>query len=221
MYLNEAGGELKGRGLDLTGLKFGKLTVVEKTGLKKNGSFEWLCICDCGNEKKVITPSLRNGNTKSCGCYHVESAKMKDNKFKKHGMHNTPTYKTWQQMKSRCYDTSNFSYSFYGAKGITVCDRWIESFENFLEDMGVRPPRTSIDRIDNSKGYFKENCRWQTVKQQANNRTSSVRVFINGEYLTVEQYAKDLRLTDSGARSRLRKEFKRLGNVFVKEGDVK
>lgn len=219
MYLNEIGGELKGRGHDLSGMRFGKLIVDKKTGGMRNGSFEWLCLCDCGNKTTSTTPSLRSGNKRSCGCLHSESARNKDIKSRKHGMWNTPTYKTWQQMKSRCNDTTNASYKSYGGKGINVCDSWLKSFENFLSDMGVRPKGMTIDRIDNSKGYFKENCRWQTPKEQANNRRSNVIVYHNGNKLTVEEYSKLINLSDSGARFRLKKEFNRIGNVFIKESD--
>ena len=219
MYLNDVGGELKGRGLDLSNMRFGKLIVTKKTGSMRNGNFEWECICDCGNKTTSITASLRNGNKRSCGCLHLESAKNKDIKSKKHGMWNTPTYKTWQQMKSRCNDKSNASYKSYGSKGISVCDSWLESFENFLSDMGVRPKGMTIDRIDNSKAYFKENCRWQTPKEQANNRRSNVIVYNNGNKLTVEKYSKLINLSDSGARFRLKKEFNRIGNIFIKESD--
>ena len=219
MYLNEVGGKLKGRGVDLAGIRFGRLMVVGKTGGMRNGSFEWECICDCGNKTVSTTPLLNNGSKKSCGCLHLDSARNKKIKHKKHGMWNTKTYKTWQQMKSRCYDESNASYSTYGADGITVCDAWKNSFENFLSDMGVRPSGMTIDRIDNSKGYFKENCRWQTPKEQANNRRSNVIVYNNGNKLTVEEYAKLINLSDSGARFRLKKEFRRIGNIFIKESD--
>ena len=219
MYLNEVGGVLKGRGVDLRGLRFGRLTVIGKAGGTKNSSVEWLCMCDCGKKTTSTTTLLNRGSKKSCGCLHLDSAKNKETKHKKHGMRNTRTYKTWQQMKSRCYDESNASYPFYGAVGITVCDEWRESFSKFLLDMGVRPDGMTIDRIDNSKGYFKENCRWQTHKEQANNRRSNVFVYDDCGQLTVEEYAKMNNLSDSGARSRLKKEFKRVGNVFIKESN--
>lgn len=219
MYLNDVGGMLKGRGVDLSGLIFGRLTAIKKTGSMRNGSFEWECICDCGNKTISITPSLNNGSKKSCGCLHLDSAKNKDIKYKKHGMWNTPTYKTWQQMKARCNDKLNSSYQSYGGKGIKVCDSWAESFEAFLSDMGERPKGMTIDRIDNSFGYSRENCRWQTCKQQANNRSTNVVVYLNSNKLTVEEYAKMINLSDSGARFRLKKEFIRIGNVFIKESD--
>lgn len=89
---------------------------------------------------------------------------------KKHGMAMTPTYHVWQGMKTRCYNKNFHAYPNYGARGITVCDRWLESFENFYEDMGEKPHKKSLDRIDNSKGYSKENCRWATNEEQQRNR---------------------------------------------------
>lgn len=219
MYLKECGGKLKGRGKDLTGLRFSKLIVVGKSETQEKGSITWDCICDCGNKTFAKTAILNTGYKKSCGCLHGESARNKDVKKRKHGMWNTPTYKTWIMMKSRCYDQNNESYPYYGAVGINVCDEWRASFENFLKDMGVRPKGMTIDRIDNSRGYSKNNCRWQTPKQQANNRSSNVMVYLNGNKLTVQDYSKLINLSDSGARFRLKKEFKRIGNVFIKESD--
>lgn len=219
MYLKECGGKLKGRGGDLIGKRFTKLLVTGKSEIQEKGSVTWDCICDCGNKTTAKTAILNFGYKKSCGCLHGESARNKDIKKTKHGMCNTPTYKTWIMMKSRCYDQKNESFYNYGAVGVTVCDEWRVSFENFLSDMGVRPSGMTIDRIDNSKGYFKENCRWQTPKEQANNRRSNVVVYYNGDKLTVEEYAKLINLSDSGARFRLKKEFNRVGNIFIKESD--
>jgi len=103
--------------------------------------------------------------------------------IKRHGMYSTPTYKTWQQMKSRCTDPSNASYKYYGAKGITYCAEW-NDFINFLEDMGERHKGYTLDRLDNSVGYCKINCRWQTPKEQANNRTNNVHVLWEGGIYT-------------------------------------
>jgi len=219
MYLKECGGELKGRGKNLLGMKFTKLTVVGKSKVQEKGSITWDCICDCGNKTSAKTAILNFGYKKSCGCLHGESARSKETKKRKHGMWNTPTYKTWVMMKSRCYDTNNESYYNYGAVGITVCDSWKNSFEEFLSDMGVRPKGMTIDRIDNSKGYFKENCRWQTAKQQANNRRTNVFIIHEGKKISVEDYSKILNITDSGVRFRLKRDFKRVGNTFIKESD--
>lgn len=103
--------------------------------------------------------------------------------LKKHGLYQSSTYKTWQQMKARCTNPLNNSFKFYGAKGITYDPRW-EAFSNFLEDMGLRPTGKTLDRIDNNKPYTKSNCRWLTPKEQANNRTNNIKVLVNGEIFT-------------------------------------
>lgn len=153
--------------MDLTGTVYGRLTAIEPTdGRIAAGSVIWLCRCECGNEVMVPTNRLRSGNTRSCGCLFADSH------FRKHGMSYSVEYKTWQAMKSRCQDSNNGRFSDYGGRGITVCERWLESFENFFEDMGLRPGKGySIERRDNDAGYSPENCHWATdVEQRANQR---------------------------------------------------
>ena len=152
--------------IDITGQKFGRLTAT--TQLKSShGKATWVCICDCGATKIVLSESLRRGKTKSCGCLRKEAA---GKQFTTHGKTGTPEYASWQNMHSRCYNPANKAYWRYGAKGIDVCSRW-KSFEKFLADMGEKPsPEYSIDRIDNSKGYYPDNCRWATATEQVRNR---------------------------------------------------
>jgi len=158
---------------DLTGRRFGKLTVLKhERVVGKN--HQWMCICDCGNEKVIAVSSLRSGATKSCGCLAKETSKRVHTK---HGYSGSRTYETWKGMHGRCSNPRNRAYQNYGGRGIDVCARW-GSFENFVKDMGECPENHSIDRIDNSKGYTPDNCRWaSTTVQNRNRRNNSYHSF--------------------------------------------
>jgi len=158
--------------MDLVGQKYGRLTVLEEVpkpdSLKGKYRRYWNCKCDCGNEKTVEHGRLRCGMTKSCGCLSIET--VRDRSIT-HNMSSSSEYQCWSTMKKRCYNPNSHKYKDYGARGILVCDRWLNSFENFIEDMGLKPsPGHSIDRVYNEKGYFKDNCRWANHRQQAINR---------------------------------------------------
>lgn len=165
--------------IDLTGQKFGRLTVIERAGKTNHGAAKWACRCDCGNETVVIGDELRKGNTASCGCYAKEKAietakRYIAGKNKSHGKAGTPIYKEWSEMKRRCLNPKDNSFKNYGDRGITVCERWRNSFEAFYEDVSKLPhfgeKGYSLDRINNNGNYEPNNVRWATAKQQANNR---------------------------------------------------
>ena len=159
------------------GTRFGRLVVVKR--VENDGEMARVeCLCDCGNTTVVRTTSLRAGKTLSCGCYGKE---RRGELSKTHGMHNTPTYRSYHGMIQRCYNENNSRYPQYGGRGIIVCDRWKESFENFLEDMGERPEGLTIDRKDVDGNYEKDNCRWATDAEQAANKQNTRYTRVGGK----------------------------------------
>lgn len=177
-------GDVVAKVKNLTGKKFGKLTVLGRLENTKNGKTKWLCLCECGKKTSVIGCQLTSGKTQSCGCKKFESHN------KVHGMTKTDIHNKWLQIKQRCYDKNCKTYKMYGAKGIKMCDEWridFVSFMNWSYKNGYREG-LSIDRIDNSKGYSPENCRWVEWIEQANNRTSNIRFTYNGETKNLKQW---------------------------------
>jgi len=197
---------MKPRGLtaiDRTGQRIGKLVVVKRAANKVEGSVKracWLCKCDCGNEIIVSSHSLNkalkgDGGTRSCGCLTKE-------KPIKHGLYNSRIYRTWATMIQRCTNPNNTGYKSYGGRGITVCEEWLD-FSNFYADMGERPKGKTLDRTNNSLGYSKENCRWATRKEQANNRRTNLFIIFNRAKKTLPQWANITGLTVSCLRRRI------------------
>ena len=166
--------------IDLTGKTFGRLTVKEKKG-NSGGKSLWLCSCSCGAERVVRGVHLRNGRQVSCGCYRSENTARQKTK---HGHarkgHLSSTYTVWQNMMYRCKPENADKYPHY--KNITVCKEW-HQFDCFLRDMGERPEGLTIDRIDGSLGYFKENCRWVDMATQNRNRKDNVWVSVGNQVM--------------------------------------
>lgn len=171
------------------GDKYNFLTAIRFDHRGKYGQQFWLFKCDCGNKKVIAVEDVKRGTTKSCGCMRRELLKESATT---HGMKKTPEYDAWGHMKQRCLNKKNKYYKNYGARGIKVCSRWRNSFENFFEDMGKRPKGTSIDRIDNNGNYEPNNCRWTSWKQQNNNKRSSHLLTFGGKTMTIAQWASEL-----------------------------
>ena len=174
--------------VDITGEKIGKWNVIEKDINNKTKDLRYICRCECGNIKSVTGTSLNNGKSKSCGCSTLQAIASAK---RTHGMSGTTEYNIWHKMKSRCTNKNEINYSDYGGRGITVCDRWINSFENFIKDMGKRPsPSHTIDRINNDDGYCPENCRWATPIEQASNKSNSFLINIGDITDTISGWAR-------------------------------
>lgn len=185
--------------VDYSGKVFGSWTVISFHGYGTQKHQIWICKCQCGTIKPVFIGSLRSGRSFSCGCLAIS---RRIPQLLRHGMAGTPSYKSWHQMHQRCLGKGG--HDRYVLKKITVCERWA-SFENFYNDMGDRPPNMTLDRIDNSKGYFPENCRWASRKTQSNNRDVSLKSVVFGELLTPSEAARKHGKHISGIRHRLRK----------------
>lgn len=187
--------------------RFGMFTVIgegDPIQTKSHPLRRAMCRCDCGEIRLVQPAKLKSGHHQSCGCLAAEQAREQ---FTKHGGSGTPEYSTWRAMQERCHNPSHVSWAQYGGRGIFVCERWRgpDGFLHFTEDMGPRPERTTIDRIDGAKGYEPGNCRWATAKDQSANRRNSILLTFNGETLPLSEWTERLGCGKNTIDERLRR----------------
>lgn len=177
--------------ISMEGKTYGRLTVLSAVGRGKDGQVTWSCACSCGNTSIVGGGELRRGNTSSCGCLARELTSKRSTKHgdTRRGQY-SPEHRAWTSMLQRCRNETSSSYRDYGARGISVCDRW-SVYENFIADMGRKPASMfCIDRIDNDGNYEPGNCRWATRVQSENNKRSNRRVSVYGLTMTVAEWAR-------------------------------
>lgn len=192
---------------DLTGLKFGELSVVDFSHTDCRGTSHWLCKCDCGAWAVVTTNHLKSGHTKTCGHANITLPNHKDGYYP--ARDNTRLYAVWLGMKSRCYNPNSNSYSRYGGRGIQVCEEWM-MFANFCEwalengyDKSAPFGKCTLDRIDVNGNYEPSNCRFVDFSTQANNRSSNRYATINGETDTIANWARRLGLRQKTVTQRM------------------
>ena len=179
-----------GNFIDLTGQKFGRLTVIERAGNNKCRTDAWLCKCSCGEERVIDSRRLTSGNTKSCGCYKAEYIRVAR---QKHGKSRTKIYTKWKTMKDRCYNPKSNQYKNYGARGIITDTRWKDDFQVFYDDVSKLPhfgeEGYSLNRIDNDGNYELSNIEWATNIEQQNNKRNNHLIEYNGKTQTLTQWA--------------------------------
>jgi hypothetical protein len=202
---------------DLTGQIFGRLAVLSFIGRfkkPKSYSYLWLCKCNCGKQTQADASHLRRGHTTSCGCYDRERRVTHGHAQRKK---QSREYQTWRNIKNRCLNPNWPQFELYGGRGITICERWKDNFENFLTDMGKRPSGMEIDRFpDNNGNYEPGNCRWTTAKQQCRNMRSNRLITIDGETLTLAEWIEHSPLNAGAIRSRIYKGWPPRDALFAK-----
>jgi hypothetical protein len=181
--------------------RYGRLSVISEVE-KKKGARQVSAVCDCGVVKTYNLGALSRRRTSSCGCLNMESRLSSGSHFNTKGGEHTGAYRSWASMKQRCLDPAAENYADYGGRGISVCERWLD-FEGFFADMGSRPLRKSIDRINPNGNYELSNCRWATVKQQSNNRRNNRWITHDGQSKTVSQWSSLAGIEESLIRNRI------------------
>jgi len=165
--------------IDLTGQKFGRLTVIKRVENDKRLKASWQCKCVCGNIKSILSQSLISGKTKGCGCLNST-----------HHMTKTPEYVAWQDMRNRCYREKTTKFKHYGGRGITVCDEWRNDFMAFFKHIGPRPTNEhSLERINNNGNYEPNNVKWASQMEQCNNKRNNCTITLHGHTMTLRQWS--------------------------------
>ena len=205
---------------DITRQKFGKLRALRPLGCGKDRKQRWQCRCSCGTVVIVRLDHLTQGRVKSCGCLRRKVAaqtQKRRHRLARMGVVYAPApprviksspyargYYAWRDAIRRCTDPNDPGYGNYGGRGIKMCSRWLESFKNFLEDMGAAPPGLTIDRIDNDGDYEPGNCRWTTWEVQQNNKRTNCYVWLDGERMTLTQAARRYEMKPTIVHGRVR-----------------
>jgi hypothetical protein len=189
------------------GTRFGRLVVIgdSEPHIMPNGTKQsrWLCQCDCGETTVSVPSIMKSGTKQSCGCLARE---LSSKRLVKHGGTGTPEHECWLSMRKRCYDPGQRSYALYGARGIVVCDEWLNSFEQFFADMGPRPsPAHSIEREDNDGPYAPWNCSWELFPVQCRNKRNNHWVTYNGERMILGDATKAAGITPAAYYSRVKR----------------
>ncbi|PZR92039.1 MAG: hypothetical protein DI537_14535 [Stutzerimonas stutzeri] len=200
------------RARDITGQRFGRLMALAPTALRSRNSVVWRFECDCGEVAEKALNEITTGKVTSCGCLRSEMSTDKIAAIRglgalatvTHGKTNTATYRIWRGMIQRCRNPKSKDYANYGGRGIKVCDRWVDSFEAFLEDMGERPAGLQIERDDNDGHYEPANCRWATIIEQSRNKRSNRLIAHAGKTQTIKQWAHELGVSHQAIGYRLR-----------------
>lgn len=184
-----------------TGSKHNKWTVIGFSHKNKVGNIFWQCECECGTVKSVAAHAVISGKSKSCGCNRRRKGQNKT-----HGLRNHPLYKTWMAMKYRCLTVTAHNYHLYGGRGISICDRWLESVVNFYNDMfNGYQKGLHLDRIDVNGNYCPENCRWVTGTENNNNKRVNWKVSFDGRTHTPTEWGSELGIKANTIQSRKRK----------------
>lgn len=193
---------MNARIVNMSGQRYGSVVALKIVGSSRSGDLVWSFVCDCGNKFDAIGYAFRSGKSVSCQKCAAERCKSASIK---HGLSESDEFKIWTGMHTRCYNERSTSFRGYGARGITICERWRQSFACFLEDMGRRPSKKhSIDRIDNDGNYEPSNCRWATAEEQANNKRTTVRT-PTVEGVRMREMAASAGISVSGMRMRAKK----------------